>query len=46
VLGNGMRLDTTSAVRLDDRWRQALDADALRAFDAVAGDLNRRLGYA
>ena len=46
VLGNGMRFDTTSEVRLDDRWRTVLDAEALRAFDAVAGDLNRRLGYA
>jgi Sulfotransferase family len=46
VLGNGMRLDTVSEVRLDDRWRRQLDADALRAFDAVAGDLNRSLGYA
>lgn len=46
VLGNGMRLDASSTVRLDDRWRQVLDADALRTFDSVAGDLNRRLGYA
>lgn len=46
VIGNGMRLDTTSDIRLDDRWRSALTAGDLREFDAVAGDLNRRLGYA
>jgi hypothetical protein len=46
VLGNGMRLDVTSHVRLDERWRSVLGPDALRTFDAVAGDLNRRLGYA
>lgn len=46
VIGNGMRLDTTSEIRLDDAWRNTLTAADLAAFDAVAGDLNRRLGYA
>jgi hypothetical protein len=45
VVGNGMRLDTTSEVRLDDRWRSALSAEDLRQFDAVAGGLNRHYGY-
>lgn len=46
VVGNGMRLDATSEIRLDARWRTALgDGDLLR-FEAVAGDLNRQLGYA
>lgn len=45
VIGNGMRLDTTSEIRLDDAWRNTLTAADLAAFDAVAGDLNRRLGY-
>jgi hypothetical protein len=45
VVGNGMRLDSTRDVRLDDRWKTALDPEALGTFDAVAGDLNRRLGY-
>jgi Sulfotransferase family len=46
VIGNGMRLDTTSEVRLDERWRTALRPADLSAFDQEAGALNRRLGYA
>ena len=45
VLGNGMRLDTTSEVRLDDRWRSVLTPEDLAAFDRIAGGLNRRYGY-
>jgi hypothetical protein len=45
VVGNGMRLDTTTEVRLDERWREALGPDDLAAFDSVAGGMNRRLGY-
>jgi hypothetical protein len=46
VVGNGMRLNATSAVVLDDRWRHALSTADRQVFDAVAGDLNGRLGYA
>jgi hypothetical protein len=46
IVGNGMRLDTTSEVRLDDRWRSALSPTDLCTFAAVAGDLNRHYGYA
>lgn len=46
VIGNGMRLDTTSGVALDDRWASTLTAGQLRTFDAEAGSLNRRFGYA
>jgi hypothetical protein len=45
ILGNGMRLDSTSEVRLDERWKSVLTEDDLRVFQAVAGDLNRRYGY-
>ncbi|MCC7462939.1 MAG: sulfotransferase, partial [Gammaproteobacteria bacterium] len=45
VIGNGMRLDSGSEVRLDERWRNALSAAELRTFDLVAGAMNRRLGY-
>jgi hypothetical protein len=45
VIGNGMRLDSSSAIELDDRWRSVLDAADLRAFDAVAGEMNRSYGY-
>jgi hypothetical protein len=40
-----MRLDWDGSVKLDERWRAALDASALEVFDRVAGTLNRRLGY-
>ena len=46
VVGNGMRLDTQSEIRLDERWREALGPSELHTFAAVAGSLNRRLGYA
>ena len=46
VVGNGMRLDATSEIRLDARWRTALGQGDLVRFEAVAGDLNRQLGYA
>jgi hypothetical protein len=45
VVGNGMRLDSTRDVKLDERWRTALSPADLATFDAVAGSLNRRLGY-
>jgi hypothetical protein len=45
VVGNGMRLDSSSSVVLDDRWKSALDEKQLGEFDAIAGDMNRSLGY-
>jgi hypothetical protein len=45
VIGNGMRLDGSPPVRLDERWKESLTPRALRTFDAVAGSLNRSLGY-
>jgi hypothetical protein len=45
VIGNGMRLDSSSEIRLDERWRSVLPEDALRTFDAVAGGLNRQYRY-
>jgi hypothetical protein len=45
VIGNGMRLDSTSEIRLDERWREVLDDADLKAFTRVAGDLNKRYGY-
>lgn len=45
VIGNGMRFDTTSAIKLDERWRNHLSAVDLATFDSVAGDLNRAYGY-
>lgn len=45
VIGNGMRMDSTSVICLDERWQSHLSENDLQAFDAVAGDLNRRYGY-
>jgi hypothetical protein len=45
VVGNGMRLDTTSEVRLDERWRDKLRQPDLEVFDNTAGEMNRRYGY-
>lgn len=45
VLGNGMRLDSTPEIRLDERWRSVLTDRGLRVFDSVAGEMNRRYGY-
>ncbi len=45
VIGNGMRLDRTSAVRLDERWKTVLRPADLAVFDSVAGQMNRRYGY-
>jgi len=45
VVGNGMRLDNTSKVQLDERWREILTVDDLHSFDRIAGKLNRQYGY-
>lgn len=45
VVGNGMRLDSTSEIRLDERWKTVLNNEQLKDFDIVAGDISRRLGY-
>jgi hypothetical protein len=46
VVGNGMRLDSSEEIRVDERWTSALSTRDLRLFDSLAGNLNRRLGYA
>ncbi len=45
VIGNGMRLDKTSKISLDERWRSVLTEQELRIFDREAGRMNRRYGY-
>lgn len=45
VVGNGMRLDDTAEIRLDDRWARVLKPEHLEVFDRIAGRMNRRLGY-
>ena len=45
IVGNGMRLDRTSTISLDERWRSVLTDQDLRIFDREAGRMNRRYGY-
>jgi len=45
VVGNGMRLDTTCEVCLDERWRKVLTEGDLKVFDRISGTANRRYGY-
>jgi hypothetical protein len=45
IVGNGMRLDSTSEIHLDERWRNELSRNDLAQFDSVAGDMMRKSGY-
>jgi hypothetical protein len=45
IVGNRMRLRREGRIVLDDKWRTELSAEELAAFDAVAGDMNRGMGY-
>ena len=45
VLGNDMRLKSTSEIRLDERWRSHLSKDDLGVFEQYGGELNRKYGY-
>jgi hypothetical protein len=45
VIGNGMRLDNSSLISHDERWKTCLTAEQLRIFDSVAGQMNRKYGY-
>jgi len=45
VIGNGMRLDTSSKINLDERWKEILTQEQLKEFEEIAGNLNKGLGY-
>lgn len=45
IIGNDMRLKTTSEIRLDERWRTELSGEDLAAFDMEGGKMNREFGY-
>ncbi len=45
VVGNGMRLDTSRRIQLDERWKDVLGGEDLAVFDSIGGSLNRKLGY-
>jgi hypothetical protein len=46
IIGNGMRLDSSEKIRLDERWKLMLSDADLKTFESIAGKMNRRLGYA
>lgn len=45
IVGNGMRLDNSNQIIIDDRWKTHLNKSQLSVFDRVVGDMNRSLGY-
>lgn len=45
IVGNSMRLDTTSRISLDERWRSVLTEEELGIFNREAGEMNQRYGY-
>lgn len=45
IIGNRMRLASTSEIRLDESWKQALKPEQRAAIERRVGDLNRRYGY-
>lgn len=45
IIGNAMRLKETNEIKLDEKWRTALDAVDLATFEEYGGELNRRFGY-
>ena len=45
LAGNDMRLDDSSAIRVDTAWRDRLTRDDLDYFERRAGTINRALGY-
>jgi hypothetical protein len=46
VLGNSMRMAGQIRIRLDQSWTQRLDSHEARQILEIAGDVNRKLGYA
>ena len=45
VVGNGMRLDDSEVIQLDDRWKTLLNQDELTTYHKVTGDYHTSLGY-
>ncbi|MCP4322561.1 MAG: sulfotransferase [Psychromonas sp.] len=44
VVGNGMRLDDSEVIKLDDRWKDELTADELMIYKRVVGAYHHKLG--
>lgn len=45
VVGNGMRLDDSEVIQLDNRWQENLTAEDLKQFKRVAAFYQKKMGY-
>jgi hypothetical protein len=45
ILGNRMRLASTTEIKFNERWREELTADEIAEFDTIAVRWMQRLGY-
>lgn len=45
ILGNAMRLQSSSEIKLDQKWKNLLGNNELTQFERIAGKMNRRFGY-
>lgn len=45
IIGNRMRLSSTSEIRMDERWKTALTPEQMSIIERQVGSLNRRYGY-
>ncbi|HKV11547.1 MAG TPA: sulfotransferase [Thermoanaerobaculia bacterium] len=45
IIGNRMRLSSTTEIRLDDRWKTALTPEQMKVIDKKVAPLNERYGY-
>jgi hypothetical protein len=45
IIGNRMRLSSTSEIRLDESWKQALTDEQKALIEKLVGTTNRRYGY-
>ena len=45
IIGNRMRLASTSDIRLDERWKTALTPEQMATIERRVAPLNRRYGY-
>ena len=45
IVGNYMRMENSTVIKEDERWRSVFTRKQLGEFDAVAGELNRKYGY-
>ena len=45
VVGNGMRLDDSDVIKLDERWKEQLNEVDLAKYLEIAGEYHHKLGY-